>query len=47
MRENAGRYPHGFRHYENYANYKVVNPEAPIEEYTEIMNTQVEWETYL
>lgn len=39
MKENAGRYPVSFRHYENYANYRLINPEAPIEEYTEIMNT--------
>lgn len=28
-----GRYPLGYRHYENYENYKVVRPEADLEDY--------------
>lgn len=30
-----GRYPVGFRHYENYENYKVIYPEANLEDYTQ------------
>jgi len=29
-----GRYPIGFRHYESYENYCVVNPDASIEDYS-------------
>jgi len=31
---NIARYPIGFRHYENYNNYRVKYPERTIEEYT-------------
>jgi hypothetical protein len=31
---NIGRYPIGFRHYENYENYKAKFPEASIQDYT-------------
>ena len=30
VERNIGRYPHGFRHYENYINYRVAKPEATL-----------------
>lgn len=33
VERNIGRYPEGYRHYENYENYKVANPEASIQDY--------------
>lgn len=42
-----GRYPHGFRHYESFANYKIVNPRSEISEYMEIMNRQIEFDEFL
>lgn len=33
VERNIGRYPEGFRHYENYENYRVVNPNATIQDY--------------
>lgn len=30
---NIGRYPEGFRHYENYENYRSVYPDATIQDY--------------
>ena len=30
----VGRYPIGFRHYENFENYRIINPDATIDEYT-------------
>jgi len=44
--KEIGRYPHGWRHYENYANYSVANPEAPIQEYMEEMNRPVTFEEF-
>lgn len=35
IESNTGRYPVGFRHYENYYNYKVVYPESTIQEYSD------------
>ena len=32
---NIGRYPEGFRHYENYENYKTANPQSSIQDYHE------------
>lgn len=46
MEQNIGRYPVGFRHYENLDNYKVRYPEANIGTYQDIMNRQVEYEEY-
>ena len=31
--QNIARYPVGFRHYENWENYRVVNPHASVEDY--------------
>ena len=33
MDKNVGRYPKGYRHFENYENYKIEFPGATIEEY--------------
>lgn len=30
MEDGIGKYPNGFRHYESFANYKLVNPDAEI-----------------
>lgn len=45
--DSIGRYPHGWRHMENYVNYKAINKEATMEEYTAEMNRQVEFEEFL
>jgi hypothetical protein len=44
---NIGRYPHGFRHYESFVNYKYVNPDATIHDYMNEMNRQVEFDEFL
>ena len=41
-----GRYTIGFRHYENYENYRVKYPESSIEEYTADMNSQITFDEY-
>ena len=33
VERNIGRYPEGFRHFENYENYRSVYPDATIQEY--------------
>lgn len=43
----VGRYPHGFRQYENYVNYRFLNPDATIDDYMSEMNRQVEFEEFL
>jgi hypothetical protein len=35
LEKNIGRYPIGFRQYENFENYKIANPNASIGDYTE------------
>lgn len=35
---NIGRYPIGFRHLENYDNYRVEFPEASLQDYCEYSN---------
>lgn len=35
IESNLGRYPHGFRHYENYHNYLQKFPKASLLEYQE------------
>ena len=44
---NFGRYPDGYRHYENYANYSQVITEATIEDYMQEMNRQVRYDEYV
>ena len=33
VERSIGRYPDGFRHFENYENYRVVYPDATIQDY--------------
>lgn len=33
MNKAIGRYPPGFRHYENFENYQIINPGATIQDY--------------
>lgn len=47
QQERIGRYPHGFRHFENFANYSQVKPDATIQEYMETMNRPCEFSEYL
>ena len=42
-----GRYPKGFRHYENYANYSQVHTDATVEEYMDVMNRQVTYSEFV
>ena len=42
-----GRYPHGFRHFENYANYSQVKKDATIQEYMQEMNRQCEFNEFV
>lgn len=42
-----GRYPVGFRHYENYRNYLVKHPDATIGDYTEDVNARVTFDEFL
>ena len=43
----VGRYPYGFRHLENYANYSQVKRSATIQEYMEEMNRPCELVDYI
>lgn len=47
QRQNIGRYPQGFRHYENYVNYRTVFPDATIEEYMKDMNRECTYAEFL
>ena len=47
QQERIGRYPHGFRHFENFANYSQVKKDATIQEYMETMNRPCEFSEYL
>lgn len=38
MQDNIGRYPVGFRHYESFANYKLVHQDADVQDYIHEMN---------
>jgi hypothetical protein len=44
---NLGRYPIGFRHYENYINYNKQFPEKTIADYQEDMNSQISFDEFL
>jgi hypothetical protein len=39
IKSNIGRYPLGFRHYENYHNYVKQFPERTMEEYINDVNS--------
>ena len=41
QQENTGKYPEGFRHYENYVNYRQVFQDATVEQYMRDMNREV------
>ena len=45
--EKIGRYPHGFRHLENYANYSQVKRGTTIQDYMEEMNRPAEFHEFL
>ena len=45
--QNCGRYPVGFRHYENYVNYRTVFPDATIEDYMKDMNRECTFGEFL
>ena len=42
-----GKYPPGFRHFENFVNYRVVFPDASIEDYMKEMNREVTYQEFL
>ena len=44
---DIGRYPHAFRHYENYVNYRAVYPQSTIQEYIEEMNRPCTMEEFI
>jgi hypothetical protein len=44
---NLTRYPHGFRHFESFANYKLHKKDAEVQDYIQVMNEQCEFETFL
>ena len=46
IENNIGRYPIGFRHYENFDNYRVIFPDSTIEHYTNEMNKQCEFHEF-
>lgn len=46
--QNAiGKYPPGFRHYENFVNYRQVNADATIEDYMHDMNREATYAEFL
>ena len=44
---NIGRYTVGFRHYENYNNYKKKFPGATMEDYANDMNSEMTLNEFL
>lgn len=42
-----GKYPPGFRHFENFVNYRTVFPDALIEDYMKDMNREVTYQEFL
>ena len=45
--DQVGRYPHGFRHYENYANYVAHDETKTIKDYMKRMNEPAEFSEFL
>jgi hypothetical protein len=45
--DKIGRYPYGFRHFENFANYSQAKRDSTIQEYMELMNRPCEFHDYL
>lgn len=42
-----GKYPQGFRHFENYVNYRQVFPDSTIEDYIKEMNREVTYPEFM
>jgi len=40
------RYPHGYRHYENYHNYRTVYPDRTLQDYANDINSQITFEEF-
>jgi len=40
------RYPSGYRHYENYQNYRVIYPERSLQDYANDINSQITFEDF-
>lgn len=47
IERDIGRYTVGFRHYENFYNYKMKFPDSTIEQYTEDLNSGISFEEFL
>lgn len=47
IESNVGRYPHGYRHYENYHNYKLQFPDATIGDYQKDINSPITFDEFL
>lgn len=47
IESNIGRYPVGFRHYENWQNYTSMYPDATLEDYRDDLNSQISFDEYL
>ena len=47
IKSQIGRYPIGFRHYENYTHYSKQFPDRTIQEYIDDINSQITYEEYL
>ena len=47
IRNNAWRYPIGFRHYESYNHYQIKYPDATIEEYQMEMQREATFAEYM
>jgi len=47
QQQQIGRYPVGFRHYENYVNYRNIFPDASIEDYMKDMNRECSFAEFL
>lgn len=46
IERNVGRYPMGYRHYENYHNYKLQYPDASIHDYQNDVNAPISFEEF-
>ena len=47
MKDKFGRYPHGFRHYESFANYSQHKRDATMSEYMHEMNRPCEFNEFV
>jgi len=46
IESQIGRYPIGFRHFENFENYRVVHKDSTVEDYHHVMNKQCEFDEF-